>query len=278
MSRLPRQRTRGCSDPRQWTAEVALGGGQTDAAAAHTLRTVLGVAANPWQIARILAESARLESRRRLINWLLRSEPLGDDVPRSDSLARRALDWWQARYKEADQEKQAQETPLLPWQDSLASRRWQVEHASLQLYVEPEVAADRLAVLADEELRAEIRDRLSEFAAAEHRPMDRDDDGARIYLTWRFADLPTATRHRLRVLGFAGGLFTTAPPPLKDAPRLMLASTLLATLALAAFAVAGYRWLTPDPPRLRVRDLIQNDPVLAAQTLRIVDADRAEPI
>lgn len=80
------------------------------------------------------------------------------------------------------------------------------------------------------------------------------------------------------MLGFAGGLFTTAPPPLKDAPRLMLASTLLATLALAAFAVAGYRWLTPDPPRLRVRDLIQNDPVLAAQTLRIVDADRAEPI
>lgn len=70
MSRLPRQRTRGCSDPHQWTAEVALGGGQTDAAAAHTLRTVLGVAANPWQIARILAESARLESRRRLINWL----------------------------------------------------------------------------------------------------------------------------------------------------------------------------------------------------------------
>lgn len=104
-------------------------------------------------------------------------------MPRSDSLARRALDWWQARYKEADQEKQAQETPLLPWQDSLASRRWQIEHASLQLYVEPEVAADRLAVLADEELRAEIRDRLSEFAAAEHRPMDRDDDGARIYLT-----------------------------------------------------------------------------------------------
>ena len=176
-------------------------------------------------------------------------------------------------------EKQAtQENPLLPWQDSLASRRWQVEHALLRLYVEPEVAADRLTVLADEELRAEIRDRLSEFAAAEHRPADRDDDGARIYLTWRFADLPAATRHRLRALGFADGLFTTAPPPLKDAPRLMLSATLLVTLALAAFAVAGYRWMTPDLPRLLVRDSVLDHPVLAAQTLRIVEADRAEPI
>ncbi|HOW60952.1 MAG TPA: formylglycine-generating enzyme family protein [Candidatus Contendobacter sp.] len=256
---------------RQWAAGVALGGGQADAAAAHTLRAVLDLAANPWLIDRILAEGARPESRRRLINWLLRSEPLSDDTPRSHSLARRALEWWQERYKEAYREKQAQENPLLPWQNSLASRRWQVEHALLRLYVEPEVAADRLTELADEELRAEIRDRLGEFAAAEHRLLDRDDDDERIYLTWRFADLPAATRHRLRALGFAGGLFPTAPPPLKDAPRLMLASTLLVTLALAAFAVAGHRWLTPDLPRLLVRDRVLDHPVLAAQTLRIVE-------
>ena len=257
---------------RQWAAVVALGGGQADAAAAHTVRAVLGLSASPWLIDRILAESARPETRRRLINWLLRSEPLGDDTPRSDSLARRALEWWQARYEEAYRDKQAQQkNPLLPWQNSLASRRWQVEHALLRLYTEPEAAADRLTVLADEELQAEIRDRLGEFAAAEHRPADRDDDGERIYLTWRFADRPAATRHRLRALGFADGLFATAPPPLKDAPRLMLSATLLVTLALAAFAVAGYRWLTPDPPRLLVRDRVLDHPVLAAQTLRIVE-------
>ncbi|HPE71873.1 MAG TPA: formylglycine-generating enzyme family protein [Candidatus Competibacter sp.] len=256
---------------RQWAAGVALGGGQADAAAAHTLRAVLGLAASPWNIDRILAENARPETRRRLINWLLRGEPLADGTPRSDSLARRALDWWRVRHEEADRNKQDQENPLLPWQNSLASRRWQVEHALLRLYTEPEAAADRLAELADAELHAEIRDRLGEFAATDHRPTDRDDDGERIYLTWRFADRPAATRHRLRALGFAGGLFPSAPPPLKDAPRLVLASTLLVALALAAFAVAGYRWLTPDPPRLRVRDPIQNDPVLAAQTLRIVE-------
>ena len=256
---------------RQWAAGVALGGGQADAAATHTLRAELGLAASPWQIDRILAEGARPESRRRLINWLLRSEPLSDDTLRSHSLARRALEWWQACYKEAGQEKQAQENPLLPWQNSFASRRWQVEQALLQLYVEPEFAADRLTELADEELQAEIRDRLGEFAAAEHRPADRDDDDERIYLTWRFADLPATTRHRLRALGFADGLFATAPPPLKDAPRLVLSVTLLVTLALAAFTVAGYRWLAPDLPRLQVLDNVLDHPVLAAQTLRIVE-------
>jgi hypothetical protein len=57
------------------------------------------------------------------------------------------------------------------------------------LYTDPEAAADRLTELADAELRPEIEHRLREFAAADHRPADRDDDGARIYLTWRFADL-----------------------------------------------------------------------------------------
>lgn len=234
-----------------------------------TLRAVLGLSANPWQIDRILVECARPETRRRLINWLLRSEPLSGDALRSDSLARRALDWWQVRYAEADRKQREQENPLLPWQDSLASRRWQLEHALLQLYTDPEAAADRLTGMADEELREDIRDRLSEFAAADHRPTDREDNGERIYLTWRFASLPATTRHRLRELGFASGLYPTELPPLKRAPRLVLAVSLLATLALAAFVVAGYRLLTPNPPRLLAQDSVYDDPVLVSQTLRI---------
>ncbi|MCP5197233.1 MAG: formylglycine-generating enzyme family protein [Gammaproteobacteria bacterium] len=256
---------------RQWAAAVALGGGQADAATAHTLRAVLDLAASPWLIDRILTENARPESRRRLINWLLRSEPLSDHALRSDSLARRALEWWQDHYGGAEKEKCEQENPLLPWRNSLASRRWRVEQALLQLYTDPKVAADRLTVLADEELRAEIHDRLGEFAATDHRPTDRDDDGERIYLTWCFAALPATTRQRLRKLGFARDLYPTAPPPLKDAPRLALAVTLLTTMALAAFVVAGYRWMTPNLPRLRVLDSLQDHPVLAAQTLRIME-------
>ncbi|MCC2868225.1 MAG: formylglycine-generating enzyme family protein [Candidatus Accumulibacter phosphatis] len=258
---------------RQWAAAVALGGAEADAATAQTLRAVLDLPASPWEVDRILAASTQPEDRRRLINWLLRSEPRDDEHQlRRDSLARRALAWWQERHVEADQQKRAQENPLLPWTNSLASRRWQVEHALLRLYTDTEAAAVRLTELADEELRAEIAHRLGEFAAADHRPADRDDDGARVYLTWRFADQPATTRHQLRQLGFAAGLYTGAPPPLLAAPRLVLATTLLGTLALAAFAVAIHRWVAGDVPRLLVSDAVQNHPTLAAQTLRVIEA------
>ncbi len=258
-------------DARRWAAVTALGGAQADAAAAHTLRVLLGLSVSPWRIDQIRAASAHPETRRRLINGLLRSD-LRDDAPgRPHSPARRALDWWQMRYLEADRDKQAQENPLSPWRDSLASRRWRVERALLQLYTDPAGAADPLARLADDELREEIRARLGEFAAADHRSDDRDEDGERIYLTWRFAALPATTRHRLRELGFAAGLYPSAPPPLKSAPRLALALTLLTTLAAAAFAAAGYRWLTPNPPRLLAQDSRYEHPVVAAQTVRIIE-------
>lgn len=257
---------------RQWAAAVALGAGQADAAAAHSLRAVLNLNVSAWEVDRVLAASAQPEDRRRLINWLLRAEPRLDGVLRVDSLARRALAWWQARYIEADQDKRAQENPLLPWTNSLASRRWQTEQALLLLYTEPQAAAERLTELADDELRPEIQFRLSELAAADHRPADGDDDGARIYFTWRFAGLSATARYRLRQLGFAGGLYATEPPPLKAAPRLVLATTLLGTLALAAFAVASYRWMTGDLPRVLVSDEIHAHPTLAEQTLRIIEA------
>ncbi|MFO1432959.1 MAG: SUMF1/EgtB/PvdO family nonheme iron enzyme [Candidatus Competibacteraceae bacterium] len=260
-------------DARRWAAVVALGGVQADAAAAHTLRVLLGLSVSPWQIDRILAAAAHPETRRRLINGLLRGERREDAPERPHSPARRALAWWQTRYLEADRKKRAQENPLSLWRNSLASRRWQVERALLQLYTDPVGAADRLAQLADEELREEIRARLGEFAAADHRAGDRDEDGERIYLPWRFANLPVVTRHRLRELGFAAGLYGSAPPPL-NAPRLALALTLLTILAVAAFTTAGHRWLTPNPPRLLAQDSQYDHSVVAAQTLRIVEPVR----
>jgi formylglycine-generating enzyme required for sulfatase activity len=202
----------------------------------------------------------------------LRSEPCDGETLRVHSLARQALTWWQARYLAADDEKRTQENPLLPWRDSLASRRWQVEHALLQLYTDPDAAADRLTELADEALRPEIEHRLREFAAADHRPADRDDDGAHIYLTWSFADLKVTKRHRLRQLGFAADLYLSTPQPLPEAPRLVLAKALLGSLALAACAVATHRLLAEHPPCLLVSDPIHDHPTLAAQTLRIAEA------
>lgn len=110
-------------EARVWAAAVALGGPQADPAAAHSLRVALRLPVSPWQVDRIVAETRHTAARHRLVNWLLRCEPLGDNgLPQPGSLARRALNWWIQRYAEAAQRMQAQENPLLPWQSSLASR------------------------------------------------------------------------------------------------------------------------------------------------------------
>lgn len=87
--------------------------------------------------------------------------------------------------------------------------------------------------------------------------------------------LDAPTRQRLRQLGFADGIYRQAPPPLRLAPRLALAATLLGSLALAAFAVAAYRLLGEPLPQLRAREAIHDHPTLAAQTLRVVETDGA---
>ena len=222
-------------DARAWAAAVALGGVQVETASAHSLRVALGLNVSPWLVDQILAEARHMGARHRLINWLLRCEPLDDDgMPQQGSLAQRALDWWQQRYSAAAQQMQAQENPLLPWQDSLASQRWQLEQALLRLYLDPVGVTRQLAQLADDELRDDVRAHLAEYAAAEHRPAASGDDSAYIYCTWRFAELTAATQQRLRQLGFAAGLFRHAPAPLKDSPRLALAGTVLVMLGMTA--------------------------------------------
>ena len=80
---------------------------------------------------------------------------------------------------------------------------------------------------------------------------------------------PAATRHRLRQLGFAAGLFEHEPVPLKYSPRLVLAGIMLMMLALTACSAALYRWLTPNPPQLLAQEAVYDDQVLAAQTIRL---------
>jgi formylglycine-generating enzyme required for sulfatase activity len=257
-------------DARVWAAAVALGGQQAEITSAHSLRVALRLNVSPWRIDRIMAEAQQSGMRQRLINWLLRCEPLDDQgMPQPESLARQALDWWQQRYTTAAQHMQVQENPLLPWQDSLASERWQMEQALLQLYLDPDRAAQRLAQLADDTLRDDIHVRLGAFAAADHRLDARSDDSAFVYCTWRFADLSAATRHRLRQLGFAAELFKREPVPLKRSPRLVLAGIMLVMLALTGCSAAVYRWLTSNPPHILAQEPVYDDQVLADQTIRL---------
>ena len=162
-------------DARVWAAAVALGGTQVDTASAHSLRVALRLRASPWLVDQVVVEAHQSGDAVRHVNWLLRCEPPGTNgVPPPGSLARRALRWWWQRYAESARRMQAQENPLLPWQGSLARRRWELEQALLQLYLDPRGAAQQLAQLADDELKDEVHDRLARFAAAEHRRPDRN--------------------------------------------------------------------------------------------------------
>jgi formylglycine-generating enzyme required for sulfatase activity len=266
-------------EARVWAAAVALGRAQADTASAQSLRVALRLRASPWLVDQMLTEANTAGNHMRHINWLLRCEPLGvNNVPQPGSLARRALRWWWRRYAEAAKSNQAQENPLLPWQHSLASRRWELEQALLQLYLDPVSAARRLAQLADEELADDVRERLALFAAADHRRSDGGNDAAGIFLTWRFDDLPAFTRHTLRRLGFADTFLKKyALTSFKDSPRLVLAITVLAMLALSAFGTATYRWLVPEPPRVVTDNpAVYDHPAFRAQTVRVIEPTLGE--
>jgi hypothetical protein len=75
----------------------------------------------------------------------------------------------------------------------------------------------------------------------------------------------------LRQLGFAAGLFEDEPAPLKRSPRLVLAGTMVMMLALTACTAALYRWLTPNPPHLQAQEAVYDRPVLASQTIRLME-------
>jgi formylglycine-generating enzyme required for sulfatase activity len=261
-------------EARLWAAAVALGGAQVDTASAHSLRVALRLRVSPWLVEQVLAEAAADGNAMRHINWLLRCEPLGArNLPQPGSLAQRALRWWWRRYIEAEKRMQVQENPLLPWQHSLARRRWELEQALLQLYLDPVSAARQLAQLADAELQDDVRDRLALFAAAEQRRSGGRNDAGSIFLTWRFDDLPAITRHTLRRLGFADkfrGKYQRMS--LKDSPRLALAGTMLVMLALSAFGAAAYRWFTPEPPQVVTDNAATYDhQAFRDQTVRVME-------
>lgn len=207
-------------DERVWIAALALGGNSVSRASASSLRVALGLRCSPWLVDDVM-DAAR-QSGAMQIDWLMRNASLTEDgTPAPGSMAYRALVWWIQRYGEAEQQMQAQENPLLPWSASLASHRWQVSQALLQLYIDPDGAAQRLAELAHEDLEKEIRSRLADCAGAEHR--GRGGGRNVRYMTWRLADQSDAAHHRLRRLGFADGVVgEVKAEALKVPPRLVL--------------------------------------------------------
>ncbi len=253
-----------------WAAALALNDAPVSVGDARALGKALDIDISPWRAERVGLDAADTSQRAALINRLLRCEPLLTDsnLPRADSLVQRALDWWRERYQDADIEKSKSQNPLLPWGGSRPQRRWRLESELLRLYIDPQEATARLTELvqADAQLAAELRARLQGFMAED----DPRDDAAlaeRIRFTWRFGDLPIETRHSLVQLGFdidTARELSPLPPPLA------LSVGALAGLATAALAMAAWYTFRPPLPQL-LADPPYDDPVLAAQTLRIVE-------
>lgn len=260
---------------RLWAAVVALGGQQASSADAHTLRTLLKIPANPWYIDQLMSDLQDEQQRCSLINWLLRTEPRGkDNQLKLDSYASQALRWWQQRYRSASLIKQVQENPLLPWRQSLAQQRWQIEQALLTLHHDPEQASRALENLATSELRKHIKRRLKRYAAEDL--WDKNNTKAqqqRIYCHWNYFDLPELTRYRLRKLGFAHGLINDPLPNLQDLPvRLALTLALLGAIGASAISIAAYyHWWHSPEPILKSVEAIHDNKVIDAQTFRIIE-------
>ena len=257
---------------------MALGGAQVDTASAHSLRVALRLRVSPWLVDQIVAEARQSGDAARHVNWLLRCEPLGaNGLPQPGSLARRALRWWWQRYDEAAQRMQAQENPLLPWQHSLARRRWELEQALLQLYLDPKGAS--AAVSPTGGRGAEGRGARPSGQVCRRRASSADSGTMRriFFSPGALLICPPPHATRLRQLGFAAALFKEDTRPLKHAPRLVLAGTMLVMLALSAFGAAAYRWTVPEPPRLvTTAPATYEHPAFTAQTIRVMERTLGE--
>ena len=253
------------SDEWLWAATLALGGRRVQTQEGHGLREALGLQVNPWLVESCL-DSAQNQPEQ-LINRLLRCQPLVDDEHlHKESIAYQAIHWWRERYKNAD--RQQFNNPLLPWHGSQAQSRWQLEQALLTLYIEPVAATDELRTIVeqDEQLKKALALRLKGFRTADAISDQHSDREQYIMFTWQWHKLPPKTRYTLRQLGFFDdeNVETTTPT---ITPALGLTAGCLAGIGIAALVLL----LISKPPEIVCEDSVWCDPVVAAQTVRLIE-------
>ena len=256
------------SDLWAWSATLALSDEKITAEVAHSINADLGFGASRWQVEHALADA--VDNRYILINRLLRSGPLTENHRISQhSLAFRALNWWLSYYKNADQIQVDNENPLLPWTDSLAQQRWQIERLLIDLYINPDQSTKKLFDLAnsDRQLAKEIRQKLAAFRATDDHDADISSDSY-VVMTWYFKHLSYETRHRLIQLGF---VFPVSKS-LSDKPlttKVLLLS--LVTLGTVSLFMALYQFTSSVEPFIRCIPQFCDHPAIAEQTIRHVE-------
>src|SRR5262249_40955378 len=150
--------------------------------------------------------------------------------PGADTFVHRVCSYWLQRLDTEDRARTAQQTAMVPWVDTEAQARLQLEHALVQLWIDPERAATALDGLArpprvdapDDAappLRSEIEQRLGVFAVSGD--PDRIEDERTVVLPWRWSALSAGAQLRLWSLGL-GRSTLGSPRRVRPSPPTLL--------------------------------------------------------
>jgi formylglycine-generating enzyme required for sulfatase activity len=243
-------------DPAQldlWAGAWLLANPGRDHACAQSLRQAMGLRLGPLDYTRLLARLQACEEdpalASRLVNRLARTQPLDErDRPKDDGYFTRALEFWEQRFRTS--------RDRLPEDDTESRGRLTVGLARLELWREPERAAENLARLDRGRNRAVIRRELAGLAPRQGPVSPGAGAGRDHRPTWDWKRLPRKVQFRLLSLG----LQDLRPEQwgLRLGARHHLALALLAGAALGGVVWGTARFLLPqasdplfDDPRFR---------------------------
>lgn len=200
---MPAQKLTG--DVTAWAAACALGMRLVDEETAYDVRRALLLSASPWSWS-VVRRSGRmagdwvewpLEKRAELLDWLRCAEH-GAEKERvaPTSLLGKTIAYWKNRLDGEDAGRRKNDAQS-PWIGTFAERTLRIERALLDLWDEPERAAQTLYSFVGTDVEKLIQEKLGDFAALEA-------EGTRgvIVLPWRFAELPESSRIMFERLGF----------------------------------------------------------------------------
>ncbi|MEE8585823.1 MAG: SUMF1/EgtB/PvdO family nonheme iron enzyme, partial [Acidobacteriota bacterium] len=256
-------------DLRIWAAALALSPDPVPDSAAQQIRQHLGLNADPLDLRRIHQDPGavmrgrsldwRPSRRAQLLGWLLAVDgpPSGRNWPAGSAYLAPSLRFWlvQCSSRRKEQEsREEQQGQLHPWQDSEAEQRHQLREALLELWLDPDRAAEKLYRLFRGELKDAVEQELRNLTPGgwpEEKPSDSASD--RILLPWQWQERSPRTRQMLWEMGL-GGRPETAPAALRMSGNLALGLGLCLGLGAVALIAAGSRMATAPEPVLHFQD------------------------
>ena len=235
-----------------WAAACALAPWPVDEPSALWLRGRLGLAVPAVALADLRRSSLpggalrwSRDSRAELLRWAV-DAGMSDGALHPRSVLCRALAAWVGRLKEERKQRSAKEAEV-PWARSPAEQRLGLDLAVLQVWTEPEGAAEALHALWSGPLRDEVAGALGWLVPSDFR--GRAVEGGCAVLPWRLAEVEdAAARVALLDMGLGRDAGLVRKESLKPPGRVTVALGACAGLGVGALGVAAALWLGATPP------------------------------